>query len=125
MNGWRGINPRKLTLSDFFEWIGERAARDGTAKADARSQRLHHRAVKAVGDRLDAHILRVRGLHLVLLERLHLDNAMLGRATNMGMVRGDIFGHFNSLGVVSEQDVREGELTVWGMMVHHVTARRK
>jgi len=77
-NEWKGINLRKLTLADFFEWVGERAARDGTAKADARSQRLHHRAVEAVGDAVDAHILRVRGLHLILLERLHLDNAMLG-----------------------------------------------
>jgi len=96
-------------LSDFFEWIGERAARDGAAKADARSQRLHHRAIEAVGDSLDAHILRIRGLHLILPERLHLDNAVLGRATNMAMLGGDVFGHFNLLGVVREQDMRGGK----------------
>jgi len=62
-----------------------------------------------VGDAFDAHILRVRGLHLILLERLHLDNAMLGWATNMAMLGVDISGHFNSLGVVGwEQDVRGG-----------------
>jgi fatty-acid desaturase len=80
-------------LPNFLEWIGERAARDGAAKADARSQRLHHRAVETVGDAADAHILRVRGLHLVLLEWLHLDNAMLGWATKMALVCDDIFGH--------------------------------
>ena len=80
-------------MPNFLEWIGERAARDGAAKANARSQRLHHRAVETVGDATDAHILRVRGLHLVLLEWLHLDNAMLGWATDMALVCDDGFGH--------------------------------
>lgn len=80
-------------MPNFLEWIGERAARDGAAKADARSQRLHHRAVETVGDAADAHVLRVRGLHLFLLEWLHLDD-MLGWATDdMALVCDDIFGH--------------------------------
>jgi hypothetical protein len=124
MNG-RGILLRKLTLPDFFEWVGERAARDGTTKADARSQRLHHRAVEAMGDAADAQILRVRGLHLVLLERLHLDDAILGWATNMAMLGVDIFGHFNTLDVVVGNKTCVGgmrKLTMWGMMIHYVTA---
>lgn len=69
-----GNHQRKLTLADFFEWIGEGTTGDSAAEAYTRSERLHHRAIEAVGDGLDAHVLRVRGLHLILFEWLHLDD---------------------------------------------------
>lgn len=73
---------KKPTLANFFERIREGTTRDSTTEADARSQRLHHRAIEAVGDGADAHVLRVRGLHLILLEWLHLDH-MLSRVARV------------------------------------------
>jgi hypothetical protein len=80
-------------LADLFERIGARTAGGCTAEADARSQRLHHRAIEAVGDGLYTDVLRVRGLHLILLERLHLDE-MPAWGTSTVLVAGNIFGHF-------------------------------
>jgi hypothetical protein len=90
-NGTQRIeNPqRKLTLANFFEWIGERTTWDSTAEAYARSERLHHRAIETVGDGLDAHVLRVRRLHLILLEWLHLDD-MLGDHACMVVITGEL-----------------------------------
>ena len=89
-----GNQRRKPTLADLFERIGERTAGDGTAEADARTQPLHHCAVEAVGDGVDAHVLCVRGLHLILLEWLHLDD-VLGWGIGMAVViAGYVFSHF-------------------------------
>lgn len=85
-----GNHWRKPTLANFFEWIGERTAGDSTAEAYARSHRLHHRAIETMGDALDAQVLRIRGLHLILLERLHLDNVLVLHAC-MVVFTGDVF----------------------------------
>jgi hypothetical protein len=42
-----------------------------------------------VGDGLDAHVLRVRGLHLILLEWLHLDD-MPGVHACVVVITGDV-----------------------------------
>lgn len=89
-----GINVGKPTLADLFERIGERTAGDGTAEADARTQTLHHCAVEAVGDGVDAHVLRVRGLHLILLERLHLDDVLGGIGMAVVIAR-NFLSHFS------------------------------
>lgn len=47
-----------------------------------------------MGDVADAHVLRIRGLHLILLEWLHLDN-MLGGNTCTLMITGDFFGDWD------------------------------
>jgi len=50
-----------------------------------------------VGDGADAHVLRVRGLHLILLERLHLDD-VLGCGIGMAVgIAGYVFGHMGSM----------------------------
>jgi len=46
-----------------------------------------------MGDGLYADVLRVRGLHLILLERLHLDE-MPAWGTSTLMVAGNVLGHF-------------------------------
>jgi hypothetical protein len=61
-NGKDEVGSRKPTLADLFEQIGERTAGDSTAEANARTQPLHHCAVEAMGDSVDAYVLCVRGL---------------------------------------------------------------
>lgn len=85
------VRKQRQTLADFFEWIWERTARGSAAEADARTQALHHRAIETVRDALEAQVLRIRGLHLVLPERLHLDD-VLG-STHAVMVTVRLFSH--------------------------------
>jgi hypothetical protein len=49
-----------------------------------------------VCDTTDAHVLRIRGLHLILLERLHLDDVP-GRITRGVLITGELLGDYNSM----------------------------
>ena len=69
-----------------------------------------------MGDGLYAHVLRVRGLHLILLERLHLDE-MPPWGTSTLMVAGNVLGHFLTQDPVELTSVRTCERYVnvpWG-----------
>ena len=91
MIGMSRNNQKKRTLANFFERIGERTAGDSAAEADARPQGLLHGTIKPVGNATYTHVLRVRGLHLILPEWLHLDDMLRGKGCGLVITR-DLVG---------------------------------
>jgi len=86
------------TLANFLERIWAGTAWDGTKEPDTRPECLHHGAIETVVDVPEAQILRVRGLHLILLEWLYFEYSLGGS----NVVTRNVFGHYRPLFVGRE-----------------------
>ena len=75
-----------------------------------------------MGDALEAHVLRVRGLHLILPEWLHFGDGMLGDYTCMINTR-NVFGHYSV--VCGEVMLRTSMTPTMGSVMINDTRRRR
>jgi len=103
-------------LANLLERIRARATWDSTDETDARPERLHHGAVETMGDGLEAQVLRVRGLHLILLEWLHFDDVFGGNT----VITRNVFSHYSFVCWVMISRTRRTH-TMGSMMIDDVT----